>query len=510
MNALTAIARLIASPAYRRCSVDLYSVCKRMERLTLAKYSREERENAARYAGAARYADAKAYETTKDNAARENRTRPASIETNSVILTQFREATMKAEKQEAFPTIETKHHETLGVEVSKTHENIPSRFAFDEVYTMAKLRQRPTNGKAAQTEKTPKDACKQCQEERAAIREERAAKNVGAHTCYADAGKKTKNGKGEYRPTGAAACEKLFLVGEKEEDGFSRTIALRYLQKRMVFSPKTNTKSVKTQDGAAVLPKTLKARKTSSSRHNVAFYLACDIEDTIQEAFTLYTLASLTLAGREHWTEKQAAQMAALTASELKTVETLARNRDGNRLHDTCAACQRAKNLLTRARHAEKKRLAVIDPITGKKTTFGIRAAMLAARMEREQHNAVNATYDDEVEEYLEAARVHGYSDQKTLASVLGISTGELSKRLGRLRERLERAERIERQKADATRLERFRDWETCIAARNWEAARACETPLDAAREYSRPVDAHSPLPIPSVTLEKYRPFVRA
>lgn len=289
---------------------------------------------------------------------------------------------------------------------------------------------------------TPDDVCERCQAERKALKEGISCKVKTAHTCYADAEKKTRDSKGEYRPTGKATCEALFCHGEKDEDGFSRTIALRYLSKRMVFQPKSNAKGIDAPEGTSPLPKTARAAKTSSSRHNFAFYVASDIEDTIQEAATLYRMAVLVNAGKDSWTASEAATIAELDKKERKRIERIARNLEGNRLHDTCAVCQQAKQVLTRARHAERKRIALVDN-KGRKTTFGLVAMMRAHRQETQERSKANviADYGPELQELMDAVTMHGTENIKQLAEVLGTYPMDISRRFARIRDAKARQE---------------------------------------------------------------------
>lgn len=205
---------------------------------------------------------------------------------------------------------------------------------------------------------------------------------------YADKGRKSR------RATGQATCEPLFTMGERDTDGFSRTIALRYLTKRMVFRPRGNAK------GKEDAPITVKARKTSSSRHSTAFYVASDIEDIIQDAFVLY------MTGCKETGEKL--------------------YNSGNRLHDTCNACRDAKNAFTRRQWKERKRLDIL-------------AAKMKAREDKERSKA-NRVYDAELEQLLDAVRTHGTNNAAELALILGTYPMDISRRFARIRARVERS----------------------------------------------------------------------
>jgi DNA-directed RNA polymerase specialized sigma24 family protein len=212
---------------------------------------------------------------------------------------------------------------------------------------------------------------------------------------YKDSGKKTKDGKGNYRPTGQATCEALFTRGEKLTDGFSRTIALRYLSKRMVF---TRGKAKGQEDA----PSTLRQAKTSSSRHANAFYMASDVEDMVQEAFLIFSGHGTTRKGKP-----------------LNFLVT------GNRFFDTCNACRAAMNLESGKRNAERKKLDVL-------------AAKIYVRQIRERSKE-NKFYDEELEQLLDAARIHGITQQNEIALTLGIAPSEVNRRIMKLRARVQR-----------------------------------------------------------------------
>jgi hypothetical protein len=239
-------------------------------------------------------------------------------------------------------------------------------------------------------------------------------------------------GRKERKPTGKATCEPLFTFGERETDGFSRTIALRYLSKRMVYSPRSVAKGKETAPVAGKV----KASKGSSSQAKVAFYRASDIEDTIQEAFILYHLACEF--------RKSGTLPDGFGEREAKQVIRIAANHSGNRLFDTCYSCREAKNNMTRARHAERKRLNVL-------------AARMKAREDKERSQA-NRFYDAELEELLTLAREHGTANAKELAPLMnggkGVSLATVYNVLERVRARCLRQEAM----AERKRLERIAD----------------------------------------------------
>jgi len=246
-------------------------------------------------------------------------------------------------------------------------------------------------------------------------------------------------GRKERKPTGKATCEPLFTFGERETDGFSRTIALRYLSKRMVYSPRAVAKGKETAPVAGKV----KASKGSSSQAKLAFYRAGDIEDTIQDAFILWHLAC---EFRANGTLPDGTG-----EREAKQIVRIARNHSGNRLFDTCYVCREAKNNMTRARHAERKRLNVL-------------AARMKAREDAER-SAGNRFYDDELEQLLSLAREHGTHDAKELAPLMtrtladgsrvqGVSLATVYNVLERVRVRCLRQEAL----AERKRLERILD----------------------------------------------------
>jgi hypothetical protein len=251
-------------------------------------------------------------------------------------------------------------------------------------------------------------------------------------------------------------------------------------------------------------PTKLKDRKTSSSQAKLSLYLASDIEDTIQEAFSLYQMASLHIAGRDSWTTKQTERMDSLSKQEAQTVATLAKHRTGNRAWDTFAACQRAKNLMTRARQKERRRLNVL-------------AMRMKAREDKERglRSRFDSWFDGahELDALLDAVAKHGYENQKKLAEVLGIRPDVLCRQLASLRMRLEREEARLAAKANAERLEAFRDWETITARakteRDWELAAKYEAIREQPREDNRA--KHMLAAFPALpTLEQSRPYVKA
>lgn len=183
-------------------------------------------------------------------------------------------------------------------------------------------------------------------------------------------------------------CRKLFCAGETEEQGFSRAIAVNYLVKRMVYSPRGNGKGHADKTGG----------KTSSSRHILPFFTGTDIEDIVNEAYLIYMGHGISPTGAP-----------------------LAFKRTGNRLNDTCNAARRAHTCHTQQRRRER-------------LEHGIDFA--AYIVENKDRSKRNVTWDDELEALLNAVRLEGTADQTTLAAALGISQGEVSKRFARIRVR--------------------------------------------------------------------------
>lgn len=437
MYAIDFAARLVNSPAYRRCSIDLPSVCKRMVRLTLQRFTMEERELAARFIGAARFADVKSVETAPAPAT-------AAKELANVVPA---DATGRDIIQTVFPRID-----------KVIHENKESRLAFDEVYTMSVFHVRAAHaGKVERKVEAKKtdDQTSYLDGPRQRRTDDIANDIIKKLSLKTGKMVRTSNGSKLKPKASLITCSPLFCRGEKEEDGFSRTIALKYLAKRVIFAPKSNAKGFDGKEESE--PTKLRDRKTSSSQAKLSLYLATDIEDTIQEAFSLYQMASLVLSGRDAWTEKQAARMDDLSKQELQTVTYLAKKRTGNRAWDTFAACQRAKNLMTRARHKERKRLNVL--------------AMRMQAREDKARSAANRFYDAELDTLLSAVATHGYENQKKLAEVLHVRPDVLSRQLTALRTRLEKEEARQVAKNDAARLEAFRNWEAAVKRGKWELA---------------------------------------
>jgi len=484
MNAIDFAARLLASPAYRRCSIDLISVCRRMERRTLARFPLQERENAARWIQAARYADVKALETAPDTDAKD---RAASAPRGDI------EATGRDIVQTVFPQID-----------KVKHENAPSRLAFDEVYVMSVLNDRAAHaGKPERKEEAKK------KDDKTPYLDGPRQRMVGdiANDIIKKVSLKTgnvvrsSNGSKLKPKASLITCAPLFCRGEKEEDGFSRTIALKYLAKRVIFAPKSNAKGYDAaREKATAEPTKLRDRKTSSSQAKLSLYLASDIEDTIQEAFSLYQMATLFKAGRDTWTTGQWERMEALSKSELKTVATLAKHRTGNVAYDTFAACQRAKNLMTRARHKERKRLDVL-------------AMRMQSREDKER--GLQARFDNwldgksELDTLLNAVVEHGYENQKKLAEVLGLRPDILCRKLGALRARLEAEEARQVARNDAARLEAFRDWEKAVKAKDWALASKLEAVRETPQEDDRATHTLEAFP-PVPSMDKKRAYVRA
>lgn len=192
--------------------------------------------------------------------------------------------------------------------------------------------------------------------------------------------------------------ERLVCVDDKLTDGFSRTIATRYLSKRMVYAPRGVAK------GKEAAPKTVRERKTSSAKHSPPMYLASDVEDIIQDAFVIY----LTESTPTKWKYK----------------------RVGNRMQDTCNACRIAYTLFRRERHKSKLDGSPVDYYADLEAR-GHTSGRVSDRSRE------NAHYDDELEQLLVAAREHGIDNQKELAEALGLSQMQLSRQLEKLRQRI-------------------------------------------------------------------------
>jgi len=245
--------------------------------------------------------------------------------------------------------------------------------------------------------------------------------------------KKPLDTKGNYKSSGKATCEPLFLAGEKEQDGFSRTIAYRYLSKRVVFAPRS--RATGTQDA----PETQKGHG-SSSAHIVPFFGACDIEDMIQEGYLLYHVARLLTQDAGTLTQGQRMQLDNMTKRELRRVTRISRVLRGNRLADTCYCVREAKAKLIWERRKNANKLNVL-------------AQRIASR-ETQERSILNRQYDDSLASLLTVAREHGTHSSKELATALGIPQSTLSERLTAIREKTEQAER----KSVARRAERIAD----------------------------------------------------
>ena len=400
MDAFTLIARLLVSPAYRRCNVDLRSVCKRMERLTLARFPRDVAERALRYARneykeLSTYKEAKPGKQCYQPANKGERLfAPCNCPVCSVQW-----STSGWSDENIVPLANAA---AFGKVEKAKHVNTPSRFQWDNVILGPALRYIPDQreGSGRVDPQTPKDKTPAYADDTPKF-DDTIANDVIVKVGRDGKRRKKYNGSSLKRKPNLVTCEPLFTHGEKSEDGFSRTIALRYLSKRMVFHPRSPS------EGKENAPTKLKDRKTSSSRHHTAFYVASDIEDLIQDAFVLWS-TELTKEGKSPY-------------------------RSGNTLHDICNACKRARNLFMRAKHKAAKRLDMLK-------------LRMQSREDKERGYA--ARYDawldgvSELDTLCQAIREHGASNQRELANALGISAGELCKRLQRLRARTERAER--------------------------------------------------------------------
>ncbi len=288
--------------------------------------------------------------------------------------------------------VDATYHEKLGVMVNPKHVIKETRFAFNETYFAYRLndRRKHADGVADPVERTPDDVCVKCQMERKPkdeLNEKERRRMVRLpHTCFLDKGSKLK------RPTGP--CEKLFLRGERKSDGFSRTIALRYLQRRMVFNTTGHAK------GKADPANTVRGSKTSSSKHSPAFASASDIEDVINDAYVLFLSGEITLSG--------------------------------NKLRDTCNCCRRARTTLMRGRHRD--RIEFVADYAADLDANGHRPGAMSAR------DIANRFYTDDSDPELTAlmlhVREHGFADQKTLAAQLGVSEWKLGRQLAQLEAR--------------------------------------------------------------------------
>lgn len=191
-------------------------------------------------------------------------------------------------------------------------------------------------------------------------------------------------------------CPALFTYGESEKDGFSRTIALRYLTKKIVYGQGRGkgkaSDSVKTQNG----------EKASSSQHSPKWCAAHEIEDICQEAFIIY------------WEQRATGKL------------------HNDTFRDTTRACRTALTLALRARQR-----ANVDTIH-----YEARQAMVK---ERSKENATLKDLPCLAQELVNAAREateqRGTTGklliQDSLANHFGITTRALRKRIVKARAQL-------------------------------------------------------------------------
>lgn len=190
-------------------------------------------------------------------------------------------------------------------------------------------------------------------------------------------------------------CPALFTHGETDKDGFSRTIALRYLTKRIVYASGRSKGKAET--------KTQNEGKASSSQHSPKWCAAHEIEDIAQNAFIIY------------WEQRAEGKL------------------HNDTLRDTTRACRTALTLALRARQR-----ANMDTIQ-----YSARQNMIA---ERSKANATLKDLPCLAQELVNAAsqatELRGATGkllvQESLAHHYGITTRAIRKRITKAREQLE------------------------------------------------------------------------
>ena len=208
-------------------------------------------------------------------------------------------------------------------------------------------------------------------------------------------------------------CRALFCRDDK--DSFSRSIAINYLAKRMVFSPKSNATGKKEPgqvtfrkaDGVQVKERskdglgTLKSRKTSSNRHAMPMCMATDIEDIVNEAYLIHSTDGV----HGGWLFRKT----------------------GNTLIDTVRACRMAHLQWQRA---EFKRRQAIETVAYK-ADLEARGHTIGKMNERSR---LTAALGKDFDSLVQVVEREGTAEQIVLAKSLGISQATVSRRLQGLR----------------------------------------------------------------------------
>lgn len=212
-------------------------------------------------------------------------------------------------------------------------------------------------------------------------------------------------------------CRQLFCANDT--DLFSRSIAVNYLAKRMVYSPKSNATGKKEKGTVVYRPVvgqpqptlvherskdglgTLKSRKTSSNRHAMPMCMATDIEDIVNEAYLIH----LTDGAHGGWTFRKT----------------------GNRLIDTVRACRMAHLQWQRAEFKRRSALEVV----AYKADLEARGHTIGKTNER---SALTVRLGKDFDSLLSAVEREGSAEQKDLAVALGVSQATVSRKLASLR----------------------------------------------------------------------------
>lgn len=226
---------------------------------------------------------------------------------------------------------------------------------------------------------------------------------------------------------------RLFCRGDKETDSFSRTMALKYLAKRMVHAKRSNAKAVgrplvdaasllgSQQSGPIKASKALpmgkepkRTGKASSASHDAkvssnakhykqakaSAFCASDVEDVVNDAWVVFTTGESIGVDGKVWK---------LTLT-------------GNRLHDTCNACRLALQRWQRETYKQTLDIVHYEYQERQNDYRGDINVILRA---------------EDVQRMLDVVRVTGSVEQATIAKALGISQPAVSKRFAQLRRRI-------------------------------------------------------------------------
>ncbi len=228
--------------------------------------------------------------------------------------------------------------EVVGTEQTTEREQREQRLTEQELLRVYQGRVKADNGEAL-TEYAPSVATHVCECNKGLTR-----RNYSRKPCekcgtmpvrateqrekYAERGNKDR-----------VTCPALFCHGEREQDGFSRKLALRYISSRVIFG-----KGSKGKGKAPETVKTQNAEKVSSARHGFNFSVACYVEDIAQEAFILWATE------RKPATDENTVKYAERLQCTLEQAK---------RYQDTVNACRKALTSFLRAK--QKQNIDSVD-----------------------------------------------------------------------------------------------------------------------------------------------------